>query len=162
MDYVLIRIIPGAKAIWRSLRLALFIVAMFSLGGSWLLSYAASYHWLTYIAFVSMFVNMFYIILIMYATRLTIRMNQMMTTYILAYILLIISSTPTLLMFLCGLDYSLFEILSWYILLDINKLMLPIATIVFLSVTYWLPVREIKKIQKKYEHYTSIKNNNGK
>lgn len=148
MDYVLIRIIPGAKAIWRSLRLALFIVAMFSLGGSWLLSYAASYHWLTYIAFVSMFVNMFYIILIMYATRLTIRMNQMMTTYILAYILLIISSTPTLLMFLCGLDYSLFEILSWYILLDINKLMLPIATIVFLSVTYWLPVREIKKIQK--------------
>lgn len=149
MDYVLIRIIPGAKAIWRSLRLALFIVAMFSLGGSWLLSYAASYHWLTYIAFVSMFVNMFYIILIMYATRLTIRMNQMMTTYILAYILLIISSTPTLLMFLCGLDYSLFEILSWYILLDINKLMLPIATIVFLSVTYWLPVREIKKIQKK-------------
>lgn len=142
MDYVLIRIIPGAKAIWRSLRLALFIVAMFSLGGSWLLSYAANYHWLTYIAFVSMFVNMFYIILIMYATRLTIRMNQMMTTYILAYILLIISSTPTLLMFLCGLDYSLFEILSWYILLDINKLMLPIATIVFLSVTYWLPVRE--------------------
>lgn len=162
MDYVLIRIIPGAKAIWRSLRLALFIVAMFSLGGSWLLSYAASYHWLTYIAFVSMFVNMFYIILIMYATRLTIRMNQMMTTYILAYILLIISSTPTLLMFLCGLDYSLFEILSWYILLDINKLMLPIATIVFLSVTYWLPVREIKKIKKKYEHYISIKNNNGK
>ena len=135
MDYVLIRIIPGAKAIWRSLRLALFIVAMFSLGGSWLLSYAASYHWLTYIAFVSMFVNMFYIILIMYATRLTIRMNQMMTTYILAYILLIISSTPTLLMFLCGLDYSLFEILSWYILLDTNKLMLPIATIVFLRVT---------------------------
>lgn len=162
MDYVLIRIIPGAKAIWRSLRLALFIVAMFSLGGSWLLSYAASYHWLTYIAFVSMFVNMFYIILIMYVTRLTIRMNQMMTTYILAYILLIISSTPTLLMFLCGLDYSLFEILSWYILLDINKLMLPIATIVFLSVTYWLPVREINKIQKKYEHYISIKNNNGK
>ena len=162
MDYVLIRIIPGAKAIWRSLRLALFIVAMFSLGGSWLLSYAANYHWLTYIAFVSMFVNMFYIILIMYATRLTIRMNQMMTTYILAYILLIISSTPTLLMFLCGLDYSLFEILSWYILLDINKLMLPIATIVFLSVTYWLPVREIRKIQKTYEHYISIKNNNGK
>ena len=162
MDYVLIRIIPGAKAIWRSLRLALFIVAMFSLGGSWLLSYAANYHWLTYIAFVSMFVNMFYIILIMYATRLTIRMNQMMTTYILAYILLIISSTPTLLMFLCGLDYSLFEILSWYILLDINKLMLPIATIVFLSVTYWLPVRDIKKIQKKYEHNKSIKNKNGK
>ena len=162
MDYVLIRIIPGAKAIWRSLRLALFIIAMFSLGGSWLLSCATSYLWLTYIAFVSMFVNMFYIILIMYATRLTIRMNQMMTTYILAYILLIISSTPTLLMFLCGLDYSLFEILSWYILLDINKLMLPIATIVFLSVTYWLPVREIKKIQKKYEHYISIKNNNGK
>ncbi len=162
MDYALIRIIPGAKAIWRSLRLALFIVAMFSLGGSWLLSYAASYHWLTYTAFVSMFVNMFYIILIMYATRLTIRMNQMVTTYILAYILLIISSIPTLLMFLCGLDYSLFEILSWYILLDINKLMLPIATIVFLSVTYWLPVREIKNIQKTYEHYISIKNNNGK
>lgn len=162
MDYALIGIIPGAKAIWRCLRLALFIVAMFSLGGSWLLSYAASYHWLTYIAFVSMFVNMFYIILIMYATRLTVRMNKMRVTYILAYILLIIASTPTFLMFLCGLDYSLFEILSWYILLDINKLMLPIATIVFFSVTYWLPVREIKKIQKTYEHYISIKNNNGK
>lgn len=162
MDYALIGIIPGAKAIWKSLRLALFIVAMFSLGGSWLLSYAASYPWLTYIAFVSMFVNMFYIILIMYATRLTIRMSQMKVTYILAYILLIMSSAPTLLMFLCGLDYSLFEILSWYILLDINKLMLPIATIVFFSVTYWLPVREIKKIQKTYEHYISIKNNNGK
>ena len=62
MDYALIGIIPGAKAIWRSLRLALFIVAMFSLGGSWLLSCTASYPWLTYIAFVHMFVNMFYII----------------------------------------------------------------------------------------------------
>ena len=162
MDYALIGIIPGAKAIWRSLRLALFIIAMFSLGGSWLLSCAASYLWLTYIAFVSMFINMSYVILIIHTTRLTIRTRQMRVKYILAYILLIMSSAPTLLMFLCGLDYSLFEILSWYILLDINKLMLPIATIVFLSVTYWLPVREIRKIQKTYEHYISIKNNNGK
>ena len=162
MDYALIGIIPGAKAIWRSLRLALFIVAMFSLGGSWLLCCAASYPWLTYIAFVSMFVNMFYIILIIYATRLTIRMNQLIVTYIWAYILLIMSSAPTLLMFLCGLDYSLFEILSWYILLDINKLVLPIATIVFLSATYWLPVREIRKIQKTYEIFIGIKNNDGK
>lgn len=160
MDYALIGIIPGAKAIWRSLRLALFIVAMFSLGGSWLLSCTASYPWLTYIAFVHMFVNMFYIILIIYATRLTIRMNQMIVTYILGYILLIMSSVPTLLMFLCGLDYSLFEILSWYILLDINKLVLPIATIVFLSVTYWLPVREIRKIQKTYEIFIGVKNKN--
>lgn len=162
MDYILIGIIPGAKAIWRSLRLALLIVAMFSLGGSWLLSCATSYPWLTYIAFVGVFINIFYIILIMYATRLTIKMHQMRVTYILAYILLIMSSTPTLLMFLCGLDYSLFEILSWYILSDINKLMLPIAAIVFLSITYWLPVREIRKIQQQYKHYLSIKNNNGK
>ena len=146
MDNTLIGIIPGAKAIWRCLRLALLIVAMFSLGASWLLFHATSYRWLTYIAFASIFVNTCYIILMMYAT----------------YILLIMSTTPTLLMLLCGLDYSLFEILSWYILLDMNKLMLPISTIVFLSVTYWLPVREIGKIQKTYEHYISIKNNNGK
>ena len=64
MDYALIGIIPGAKAIWRSLRLALFIVAMFSLGASYLLSHVTSYLWLTYIAYVSMFFNIFYIILI--------------------------------------------------------------------------------------------------
>lgn len=77
MDYALIGIIPGAKAIWRSLRLALFIIAMFSLGGSWLLSCATSYLWLTYIAFVSMFINMSYVILIIHTTRLTIRTRQM-------------------------------------------------------------------------------------
>ncbi len=85
------------------------------------------------------------------------------SVYIISYILLIMSSIPALLMLLCGLDYSLFDILSWYILLDMNKLMLPIATIVFLSVTYWLPVREIGKIQKTYKHCISIKINiNGK
>lgn len=162
MDNTLIGIIPGAKAIWRCLRLALLIVAMFSLCASWLLFHATSYRWLTYIAFASIFVNTCYIILMMYATRMSIKAHHTQSVYVLAYILLIMSTTPTLLMLLCGLDYSLFEILSWYILLDMNKLMLPISTIVFLSVTYWLPVREIGKIQKTYEHYISIKNNNGK
>lgn len=114
------------------------------------------------LAFASIFVNTCYIILMMYATRMSIKAHHTQSVYVLAYILLIMSTTPTLLMLLCGLDYSLFEILSWYILLDMNKLMLPISTIVFLSVTYWLPVREIGKIQKTYEYYISIKNNNGK
>ena len=157
MDNTLMGIIPGARAIWRCLRLALMIVAMFSLGASWLLINAKSYLWLTYIAFASIFVNTCYIILMMYATRMSIKAHHIKSLYVMAYILLIMSTTPTLLMLLCGLDYSLFEILSWYILLDINKLMLPIATIVFLSVTYWLPVREIGKIQKKYKHYISVK-----
>lgn len=115
MDNTLIGIIPGAKAIWRCLRLALLIVAMFSLGASWLLFHATSYRWLTYIAFASIFVNTCYIILMMYATRMSIKAHHTQSVYVLAYILLIMSTTPTLLMLLCGLDYSLFEILSWYI-----------------------------------------------
>lgn len=162
MDNKLIGIIPGAKTVWRSSRIALLIVAIFSLGASWLLSYEKKYLWLTHIASVSMLVNIFYITLIMYATRLPVRIKQTRIIYVLAYILLIMSSTPALLILLCGLDYSLFEMLSWYILLEINKLALPIATIVFLSVTYWLSVKEIVKIQKIYQHYISIKNNNGK
>ena len=163
MDKTLIGIIPGAKAVWRCLRLALLIVAMFSLGASWLLSHTASYLWLTYIAFVSIFINTCYILLITYATRMPIKAYHNKSVYIISYILLIMSSIPALLMLLCGLDYSLFDILSWYILLDMNKLMLPIATIVFLSVTYWLPVRGIGKIQKTYKHCISIKINiNGK
>ena len=161
MDKTLIRIIPGAKAIRGCLRLALLIVAIFSLGASCLLSHTASYLWLTYIAFASIFINVCYIILIMYATRMSAKVHHGKREYMLAYILLIISSTPALLMLLCGLDYSLFEILSWNILSDMNKLMLPIAAIVFLSVTYWLPVREIGKIQKTYEHFINIKINNG-
>lgn len=163
MDNSLINIIPGAKSIWRSLRLALLIVAIFSLGASWQLSHTTNYWWLKYTAIASMIINIFYIALIMYITRLSTRMNQTQFIYVLAYFMLIISSTPALLMSLCGLDYSLLEILSWYILLDTNKLMLPIAAVIFLSVTYWLPVKEISKIQKRHKLYTRIKiNSNGK
>lgn len=163
MDNSLIEIIPGAKAIWRCLRLALLIVAIFSLGASWQLCQTTNYRWLTYIASVSILINIVYIVLIMHTTQLSIRINQTLYIYVLAYFMLITSSTPSLLMLLCGLDYSLFEILSWYILQDINKLMLPIAAVVFLSVTYWLPVKEIIKIQNRHKLYTSIKiNSNGK
>lgn len=163
MDYSLINIIPGARSIWRSLRLALLIVAIFSLGASWQLSHTTNCCWLIYTATASILINIFYIALIMYITRLSFRMNHTQFIYVLAYFMLITSSTPALLMLLCGLDYSLFDILSWYILQDINKLMLPIAAVVFLSVTYWLPVKEITKIQYRYKLYTSIKiNSNGK
>lgn len=162
MDKTLIEIIPGAKAIWESSRVALLIVATFTLGACFVLSHATSYLWLKHIALASMLTNVIYIMLIMYATSLSAGKNYIWITYALAYTLLLLSSTPALIMLLCGLDYPLFEILSWYILLDINKLMLPIATTIFLSVTYWLPVKEIAKIQKTYKHYINIKNNNGK
>ena len=106
MDNTLIGIIPGAKAIWRCLRLALLSVAMFSLGASWLLFHATSYRWLTYIAFASIFVNTCYIILMMYATRMSIKAHHTQSVYVLAYILLIMSTTPTLLMLLDVADFD--------------------------------------------------------
>lgn len=158
----LIGIIPGAKTTWRSLRLALLIVALFPLGASWLLSHTSNYLWLTCLAFASMLINILYVALIMYITRLSIKLCQSRVLYVLAYIMLTISSIPALLMLLCSLDYSLFELLRWYIVLDINKLILPIAAFIFWGVTYWLPVKEIIEIQNRLKHYISIKISNGK
>lgn len=62
-------------------------------------------------------------------------------------------------MFLCGGDYSLYEILGEYILFESEKVILPIATVIFVSITYWLPINSIRNIYSKYNHFKRIKEN---
>ena len=62
-------------------------------------------------------------------------------------------------MLLCGGDYSLYEILGGDIFVESERLILPIATIIFVSITYWLPINTIRDIFNKYNYYCRVKEN---
>lgn len=156
MDKELIKIIPGAEIVLRCLRLALTIVPFILLGTCWVIRQSSTIQWLSNVSVVCSGVCMIYIVLIVYMTSFTKRRIHPLI-YLLAYVLLLLSSIPVLLMLLCGMDYLLYEVMGWYIFSDLDRLLLPVATFVFLSVIYWLPVFEFTKIQTKYYHYLRIK-----
>ncbi len=77
--------------------------------------------------------------------------------YFIGYLLLIISSIPMLLMLLCGTDYLLFEIPYWYIFYESDMMLLPVSTLIFITITYWLPIIELTRVAKTYYKYKQIK-----
>ena len=77
--------------------------------------------------------------------------------YFIGYLLLIISSIPMLLMLLCGTDYLLFEILYWYIFYESDMMILPVSALIFITITYWLPIIELTRVAKTYYKYKQIK-----
>lgn len=156
MNKTLVYILPGAKALLSYLRFALTLVALMILACSIAQITVCHITWIKVISVVSIIVNLLYIITMKRLTSTSNYSKDKMDYYIL-YIMLLLSTMATLVMFLCGGDYSLYNILGIYILLESDKLILPMATIVFITVTYWLPITAIKNIHSKYHKFLSIK-----
>lgn len=157
MDKKGLIIIPNSELVIKSMRTAIIIVGVILALSSVLVLMSCPVSWLRWIAVFSLVVNMFFLVLSFRITSCNRRTLITNADCWLVYISLIIASTPTLLVLLCGADYLLYEILGYYILLDRDKLVFPIMTIAFLSITYWLPLKTIQDIQLKQDEFCKLK-----
>lgn len=105
-----------------------------------------------------LFFDFSYLVLMLYLTSYK-HFSVNKSIYYVLYGILFLSSVATLIMLLCGGDYSLYEILGGYIFMESERLILPIATIIFVSITYWLPIISIRNILNKYNYYCRVKEN---
>lgn len=151
--------IPGYDIIKKCMRIALLIVALMILVCSAIQLYICNISWITILTAVCMLVNISYIVLVFAITKKkSIGKVDSQDLYIL-YSVLVVSSLPALVMFLCGADYDLYNILGEYILLEMDKLIFPVATLLFVTITYWVSIKSIVGMQKKHHNYNNIKNN---
>lgn len=157
MDKSVSKIIPGAYRVVNSLRIALFIIAIFILFGNILIESTCHVFWVKDLANIASLVNVLYIFALLKTTK--IRSQNTNTHYhrFVAFTLLLVASIPCLVMLLCGGDYMLYEILGVYIMQDTEKMIFPLACIFFLVITYWMPITMIDKIQNKVDKYLKIK-----
>ena len=150
-------LIPGDEIVQRSMRYALIIIAIFVLLGSILQWFNYTSFWVKILSLICVIVNVFYLTLICFLTRKKVSRRISMKGISLLYLFLTVSSIPSLLFLLCGGDYSLYEIYGEYILLEYDKLILPLAAFSFLSMSYWVCIMAIFNIQKKNNIYSKIK-----
>lgn len=156
--------IPGYDVIKKCMRIALLIVALMILVCSAIQLYICNVLWITILTIVCMLVNILYIVLVLAITKKkSIGKVDDQDLYIL-YSILVVSSLPSLIMFLCGADYDLYNILGEYILLEMDKLIFPVAILLFVTITYWVSIKSIIGLQQKHQNYNNIKYNifNGK
>ncbi len=158
MSFNLINILPGAQLLIKCLRFALTIVALLLLVCSVGQYLNCPVTWIRIISIACMILNILYIILMFILTSRKYYSMEL-RDYNILYCILLLSSVAAIIMFLCGGDYSLYEILGEYILFESEKVILPIATVIFVSITYWLPINSIRNIYSKYNHFNRIKEN---
>lgn len=150
-------IAPGANIVVNSLRIALLIVAVFILASNLLIVGTCQINWIKTASVAASFVDFLYLFVLAKITK-----TQDMKTYtiyhrLLGYFLLLATSVPCVVVLLCGGDYVLYEILGIYILLDGEKMIFPSACVFFLTITYWMPMATIIKIQNRINRYLKIK-----
>lgn len=155
----LLSILPGADTISKCMRLALIIVALLVFACSIAQIYICNLVWVRILSAVCLIVNALYIIAVFVMTKSENADRVNTQDLMLCYWLLLISSVSPLTMFLCGADYQLFEILGIYIFGEFDKLILPFATLFFLSISYWMPIKAIYGIQEKQSYFSNIKSN---
>ena len=156
--------IPGYDVIKKGMRIALLIVALMIFVCSVIQLYICNVLWITILTIVCMIVNILYIVIVHAITKKkSIGKVDDQDLYIL-YSFLVVSSLPALIMFLCGADYDLYNILGEYILLELDKLIFPVAILLFVTITYWVSIKSIVGLQKIHQSYNNIKYNifNGK
>ncbi len=150
-------ILPNSELVVKSIRMAFIIVGVILALSSVLIFMSCTISWLRKIAVFSLAVNIIYLTLSFRITACNRRASISNADCWLVYLSLILAALPTLLVLLCGADYLLYEILGFYILLDTDKLVLPIMSIAFLSITYWLPLKTIQDIQLKQDEFCKLK-----
>ena len=158
MNIHLINILPGARMLLGCLRFALVIVALLLLACSVVQLAFCQLRWVKVYSGISVFFDFSYLVLMLHLTSYK-HFSENKSVYYILYGILILSSVATLIMLLCGGDYSLYEILGGYIFMESERLILPIATIIFVSITYWLPINSIRNILNKYNYYCRVKEN---
>lgn len=157
MDRELINIIPGARIVIVCLRTVLIIIAVFIMATNCVVKETCAIKWLESVSTVCIMINLIYILSLCYITSIKKNCTISIMMYFIGYLLLIISSIPMLLMLLCGTDYLLFEILYWYIFYESDMMILPVSTLIFITITYWLPIIELTRVAKTYYKYKQIK-----
>ena len=151
-----INILPGTRMLLGCLRFSLVIVALLLLTCSVVQLTFCQLRWVIVLSGISVFFDFSYLTLMLYLTSYN-HFSENKSVYYVLYGILLFSSVATLIMLLCGCDYSLYEILGFYIFLESERLILPIATIVFVSITYWLPINSIRNILNKYNYFCRVK-----
>lgn len=160
----LMAIIPGGRTVIVGLRVALLAIALLVLCGSLYTMYTLllSHSLKSLMVILSLsciVINIIYICVLSCITPWHSKLSTHIIYYIAAYVLLMMASLPCLAWLLCGGDFSLYKILGPYILLDMNKVTFPIATLVFLTISFWLPTMVIKSYLTKYCKYRRMKAN---
>lgn len=156
--------LPGYNIIKKCISIALIIISLMILTCSIIQLCICNVLWINILTIIGIFINLIYVWLI-YAITQKNSIKQIDNIDLLfLYVILITSSLPSLIMFLCGADYDLYNILGEYILLETDKLIFPISTLLFLTVTFWLSIKTILNLRHKHYVYTNIKKNilNGK
>lgn len=158
MNTSLINILPGVRMLLGCLRFALVIVALLLLACSVVQLAYCQLRWVKVFSGISVLFDFSYLVLLLYLTSYK-HSSENKSAYYVLYVILLFSSVATLIMLLCGGDYSLYEILGGDIFVESERLILPIATIIFVSITYWLPINTIRDIFNKYNYYCRVKEN---
>lgn len=155
-------IIPRSRLLQRSLRLAMLIVAMMLIGTNVFILKECKIDWI-------LLTDIFCLIILAMYVMLVIKMTSISTTLCcdkqyrtMGYILILVASIPAMLLFLCGADFQLYDILGVYIITETDKLIFPLAIAAFVSITYWLPIMELNKVFIKINAFKDIKNKYGK
>ena len=151
--------ISGYNIIKKSMLIALLIVALMILACSAIQLYICNILWINILTIACMLINILYIVLVFGITQEKLNGRVKKLDLYILYAILIVSSLPVLIMFLCGADYNLYNILGEYILLQIDKLIFPIATLLFVTITYWVSIESIVCLHQKHQNYNNIKNN---
>ena len=158
MNTSLINILPGVRMLLGCLRFALVIVALLLLACSVVQLAYCQLRWVKVFSGISVLFDFSYLVLLLYLTSYK-HSSENKSAYYVLYVILLFSSVATLIMLLCGGDYSLYEILGGDIFVESERLILPIATIILVSITYWLPINTIRDIFNKYNYYCRVKEN---
>ena len=156
--------LPGYNIIKKCMSIALIIISLMILTCNIIQLCICNVLWINILTIIGIFINLIYVWLIYAITQKSSIKQIDNIDLLILYVILITSSLPSLIMFLCGADYDLYNILGEYILLETDKLIFPISTLSFLTVTFWLSIKTILNLQHKHYVYTNIKNNilNGK
>ena len=159
MNQSISKIVPGAELDVNSLWAVLFIIATFLLASNLFIGSTCKINWIKTVSVSASFIDFLYICMLVKTTNVRSRKKYTLSDRLFGYLLLLAASMPCLVMLLCGGDYALYEILSVYIVLDGEKIIFPSACIFFITITYWMPVITINKIQNRIYKYITIKCN---
>lgn len=149
------KILPSAYNIVCCLRFAVLIIGVLIWTANVFYVFLCPITWIVRVIWICLIANTIYIWLFWKISKLEAQSG--VATQFMVYLLLLVSSISPNIFTLCGGDYLLYDIFGEYILLEYDKIVLPIAFIMFVTVTYWLPVCIITNIREKYHRYLNIK-----
>lgn len=125
------KILPGTNNIVCCLRLAVLIAGILIWIANLIYAFSCSINWIVRVIWICLIANTIYICFFWKISKLGVQSG--VATQFVVYLLLLASSIPPNIYILCGGDYMLFDILGEYILLEYNRIVLPIHLLCLLQ-----------------------------